>query len=149
MNTKENLLIQCKAFVNNRLKTIEEVISSNQKALESETKSSAGDKHETGRAMLQLEIEKAGKQLAAIREMHKVLAKIDSTQKATIGHLGSIVETNNMAFFLSISAGKLMVVDKTYYAVSILSPIGQLLLGKKKNDEYNFNGIKNTIILVE
>ena len=34
-----------------------------QNGLQSESKSSAGDKHETGRAMLQLEAEKLGKQL--------------------------------------------------------------------------------------
>ena len=32
-----------------------------QQSLDSETKSSAGDKHETGRAMLQIDLEKAGK----------------------------------------------------------------------------------------
>ena len=64
MNLKEALFKQCEAFVNKRLRNIEEVISSNQKALQSETKSTAGDKHETGRAMLQLEMEKAGQQLA-------------------------------------------------------------------------------------
>lgn len=59
MNLKETLFKQCVLFVNKRLQTIEEVLSSNQKALQAETKSSAGDKHETGRAMLQLEMEKA------------------------------------------------------------------------------------------
>ena len=58
MNIKEELLKKCHQFVNNRLQNIEETISSNQTALQSETKSSAGDKHETGRAMLQLEMEK-------------------------------------------------------------------------------------------
>ena len=56
--------------------TVEQIISSNQKALQSETKSSAGDKHETGRAMLQLEIEKASQQFKAIRDMRTVLANI-------------------------------------------------------------------------
>ncbi len=41
----------------------------NKKALFSETKSSAGDKHETGRAMLQLEMEKTSQQLAVINQM--------------------------------------------------------------------------------
>ena len=54
-------------FVNNRLQTVQDTLfHSNQKALQSETKSSAGDKHETGRAMLQLEMEKAGQQLSGI-----------------------------------------------------------------------------------
>lgn len=149
MNLKLILLNQCKNYVDNRLQTIEDIISSNQKALQSETKSSAGDKHETGRAMLQLEMEKAGMQLSGILQMKEVLAKIDVTTKNKIAHLGSIVQTNNNLFFLSISAGKLIVNDKVYYAVSVLSPIGKILLGKKESEEYYFNGKKNTIILVE
>ncbi len=148
-DTKTELLNQCKAFVNLRLKTIEDIISSNQKGLQSETKSSAGDKHETGRAMLQLEMEKAGMQLAGIRNMQEVLAKIDTTKKTKIAHLGSIIETNTGLYFLSISAGKLMIKDKSFYAVSVSSPIGKILLGKKEKEEFYFNGKKNTIILVE
>lgn len=60
MSLKEELYELCVDFVDSRLSTIQQTIESNQKALTSETKSSAGDKHETGRAMLQLEMEKAG-----------------------------------------------------------------------------------------
>lgn len=149
MNIKQELLRQCKEFVNNRLQTVEEIISSNQKALQSETKSSAGDKHETGRAMLQLEMEKAGMQLAGIRQMKEILAKISTTKISKIAHLGSSVKTNTASYYLSISAGKLIVNDKVFYAVSVSSPIGKILLGKRENDEFYFNGKKNTIILVE
>lgn len=149
MNIKEKLLNQCKSFVNKRLQTIENTISSNKKGLQSETKSSAGDKHETGRAMLQLEMEKAGMQLAGIRQMQEVLAKIDILKNTKIAHLGSIIETNNGLYFLSISAGKLVANDREFYAVSASSPIGKILLGKKEKDEFYFNGKKNTIILVE
>ena len=68
---KEVLFQQCEDFVNTRLQTIQTIISSHQEALRSETKSSAEDKHETGRAMLQLEMEKAGQQLAAIHHWSK------------------------------------------------------------------------------
>ena len=77
LKIKEALFSQCESFVNKRLQTVEAVLSSNQKALQSETKSSAGDKHETGRAMLQLEMEKAGQQLVGITQMQVVLSKID------------------------------------------------------------------------
>ena len=73
MNLKQELFTQCENFVNKRLQTVEEIITSNQKGLQSETKSSAGDKHETGRAMLQLEMEKAGQQLASIQQMKSTL----------------------------------------------------------------------------
>jgi transcription elongation GreA/GreB family factor len=140
LKIKEILFKECEAFVNKRLQTVEEIISSNQKALQSETKSSAGDKHETGRAMLQLEMEKAGQQLAGITQMKLILAQINISKKTKIAHLGSIVETDFSNYFLSISTGKIIVEDKIYFAISLSSPIGKLLLGKKINEEFVFNG---------
>lgn len=139
MNSKQELFKQCESFVNKRLQTVEEIIKSNQKALISETKSSAGDKHETGRAMLQLEMEKASQQLEGIQKMKAILSKIDITKNGSIAHLGSIVYTNNVNYFLSISAGKIVVDDCVYYAVSTSSPIGKILLGKKVNEQFTFN----------
>lgn len=146
MNIKEELLKKCHQFVNNRLQNIEETISSNQTALQSETKSSAGDKHETGRAMLQLEMEKAGQQLANVQQMKETLAKIDVTNKSTSAHLGSLVKTNTGNYFLSVSAGQLKVDNELYFAVSVSSPIGKLLLGKSVNEQVMFNS-KNIKLL--
>ena len=140
LKTKEVLFKECQDFVNKRSQTVEDIISSNQKALQSETKSSAGDKHETGRAMLQLEMEKAGQQLAGIHQMKLILAKIDILKKSEVAHLGSVVETDFANYFLSISAGKIIIEDKIYFAISVSSPIGKLLLGKKLNEEFTFNG---------
>ena len=148
MNLKETLFKQCVLFVNKRLQTIEEVLSSNQKALQAETKSSAGDKHETGRAMLQLEMEKASQQLMGVNEMKITLAKIDIFKQHNIVHLGSIVETDHVNYFLSISAGKLTAYDKNYFAVSIFSPIGKRLLGKKIGEQFTFNGSTTKIIAI-
>ena len=62
MNIKQQLYNLCLEFVDSRYQTIQNTINEIQVSLTSETKSSAGDKHETGRAMLQLEMEKAGQQ---------------------------------------------------------------------------------------
>jgi len=145
LKIKEALFEQCEVFVNKRLYNIENVISSNQKALQSETKSSAGDKHETGRAMLQLEMEKAGQQLAGITEMKVVLSKIDILKTSKNACLGSVIITAKVSYFLSISAGQLVVEDKRYFAISVSSPIGKLLLGKQEKDMISFNG--KTIII--
>ena len=145
LKIKEALFEQCEVFVNKRLYNIENVISSNQKALQSETKSSAGDKHETGRAMLQLEMEKAGQQLAGITEMKVVLSKIDILKTSKNACLGSVIITPKVSYFLSISAGQLVVADKSYFAISVSSPIGKLLLGKQEKEVISFNG--KTIII--
>tara|TARA_R110000822_G_scaffold55038_3_gene140327 strand:+ start:641 stop:1099 length:459 start_codon:yes stop_codon:yes gene_type:complete len=137
---KEALFSQCESFVNKRLQTVEAVLSSNQKALQSETKSSAGDKHETGRAMLQLEMEKAGQQLAGITQMEVVLSKIDILKTSKNACLGSVIITAKVSYFLSISAGQLIVADKSYFAISVSSPMGKLLLGKQEKEVISFNG---------
>jgi hypothetical protein len=147
LKIKEGLFEQCEVFVNKRLYNIENVISSNQKALQSETKSSAGDKHETGRAMLQLEMEKAGQQLAGIIQLKEILAKIDISKTSKNACLGSLILTEKVCYFLSISAGQLVVEGKVYFAISVSSPIGKLLLGKQEKEVISFNG--NAIVINE
>ena len=146
INIKEELYKQCELYVNKRLQTVEETITSHQKALQSETKSSAGDKHETGRAMLQLEMEKASQQLSGIAQMKETLAKINTDTTSKVAHLGSVVTTTStINYFISVSVGLLIVKEKKYFAVSPSSPIGKLILGKKEGESFEFNGAKNTI----
>ena len=140
MKLKEALYLQCKVFVNKRLETVSEIISSNQKALQTETKSSAGDKHETGRAMLQLEMEKASQQLLGIQQMKETLAKVDISKPSKFAHLGSIIYTEKVNYFLAISCGQITIENQYYFAISVSSPIGKLILGKQINDTFTFNG---------
>ena len=140
MNVKQELLNQCKNFVDIRSQTMQKTMSSYQYDLQSESKSSAGDKHETGRAMLQLEMEKASQQLEGINQMSEILDKIDALKTSKVVCLGSIVFTENINYFLSISIGKITIDKIDFFAVSPVSPIGKLLLGKQENDEFLFGG---------
>ena len=142
MNFKEQLYQRCVDYVKQRSATIENTIQWHRKSLSSETKSSAGDKHETGRAMLQLEMEKAAQQLENIQLMRETLAKIDVAKITSVASLGAIIETNLGAYFLSISLGQLKVGNETFFAISASSPIGKLLLGKKSGDIFVWNGKK-------
>jgi transcription elongation GreA/GreB family factor len=142
MSLKEQLYQQCLDHVNERLQTITQTIESNQKALTSETKSSAGDKRETGRAMLQLEMEKAGQQLQSIQQMKDTLARIDLSKNSEVVVLGSVIETDLGTYFLSVSVGQIQVEKKIYFAISTSSPIGKLLLGKREGEELVWSGRK-------
>jgi hypothetical protein len=132
MVLKEDLLKQCVLFVNDKLEIIETIMSENRKALEQESKSSAGDKHETGRAMLHLEMEKASQQLDVAQQMKETLHRIQLNSVSKKIKLGSLIATDQGIYFLSISAGQLTVDGNSYYAISPSSPIGALLLGKEK-----------------
>ncbi|GAA4276019.1 3-oxoacyl-ACP synthase [Aquimarina mytili] len=136
---KQELLNQCKNHIDQRLQRIQNTITDIQESLNSETKSTAGDKHETGRAMLQLEREKAGKQLAEVQKLQYIVGKIDISSSEPV-RLGSLVSTSQDNYFLSISAGKIDINNESYYAVATNSPIGQLLLGKSKDDTIQFRG---------
>lgn len=143
---KEKLFNACIEFVNKRAQTVTTIISSNQKALSSETKSSAGDKHETGRAMLQLEMEKASLQLEGVYTMERILKRINIIECNTVIKLGSLIITNKMNYFIAISAGKITIDNQNFYAISISSPIGQLLLGKTTSETFIFN---NKTVLIK
>lgn len=144
---KEQLLITCRNWATDKLQTIEEIIASHQKSLASETKSSAGDKHETGRAMVQLEMEKAGQQLQEVNTMQIILSKITFDTDTIRVKLGSVVITNTANYFIAISAGKITIDDQQFYAISSNSPIGKLLLGQQSSTSIRFNG--NTIVIKE
>ena len=84
MAIKQHLYNHCLKFVNTRFQTIQKTINEIQESLTSETKSSAGNKHETGRAMLQLEREKAGNQLAEVQKTKAMLSKIDVEKSSDV-----------------------------------------------------------------
>lgn len=104
-----------------------------------ETKRTAGDKHETALAMLQIEQENNNRQLNELLNQKRVLEQIDFTiQSTTIGK-GSLVTTNKGIFFLSIGLGKLQIEGQQIIAVSIESPLGQQLAGRCIDDQFELN----------
>ncbi|WP_323787521.1 3-oxoacyl-ACP synthase [Psychroserpens sp.] len=135
---KSELYAQCQAFVENRLKAIQKTIDEIQESLSTETKSSAGDKHETGRAMLQLEREKAGHQLSEIQKLNQLLSKIDVSKASQTIALGSLIYTTQANYFITLSAGELKVDNQSFYAISANTPIAKLLFGKQKGDKIKF-----------
>lgn len=137
---KEKLLAGCTEFVNNRIRAIEDAMRDAQSAANEETKSSAGDKYETGRAMMHLEKEKLAGQLTEAAKMKKALDQIDASRVDVMAKLGSLVRTAGANYFLSASVGKLDLEGEIFFAISPASPIGQQLLGKQKGDTFSFAG---------
>lgn len=145
---KQDLYIFCETYVDDRMVRIQKTISNIQESLTSETKSSAGDKHETGRAMLQLEREKAGQQLAEAEKMKAVLKKVPLENNAVIAGLGSLVQTTRGTYFLAISAGEYKQEAAAIYCISAQTPIGTLLLGKGIGDTIRFRLEEITILKI-
>ncbi len=138
IDIKKHLLTHCKDKLALRRAGVQKNLDSVIISLREETKSSAGDKHETGRAMLQLERENAGKQLAEIEKLEAILERISFAVTPGPVHLGSVVKTSKANYFMSIPVGEVYIENEAYYAIGIGSPIGQVLLGKSEGDEIRF-----------
>lgn len=138
LKIKIELFSLCKEYVEQKIEAAHEAIDNVQASANEETKSSSGDKYETGRSMMQLEIEKYSSQLNEGYKLNKVLSQIDYTKTYSKVVPGSLVITDKCNFFISISAGKLKIDENEYTAVSYSSPIGQALANKEVNDKVEF-----------
>ncbi|MEM9142022.1 MAG: 3-oxoacyl-ACP synthase [Bacteroidota bacterium] len=117
--------------------------------LKEETKNSAGDKHETGRALLQLEREKLGQQLQEAEKLQRVMERIpiSSTPPERVVS-GSLVQTDKNHYYVGISAGLCTKDTQAVFCISPRTPIGQQLLGKKVGDYFTMNGQMQTILAI-
>ena len=117
-----------------------------QQAANEEGKSSVGDKYETGRALMQIERDKAAAQLDEALKLKNVLNQIsvnDVHQKAT---LGSLLITTSKKIFIGIGIGKLTIDEEDFLVVGPASPLGKVLIGLKVNDQIVFNKEQLTIL---
>ena len=149
MNNTRQLLHQlCADHINTRINNAQHAIDEAQQGQQQETKSSAGDKYETGRAMMQQEI---NRNLGALNEAKKLMAALNAVSTAgssPIADIGSIVITNKGRFYLAISAGTLSLNGDSYFAVSPASPIGAKLKGKKAGEQFEVNGMGYEVVEV-
>ncbi|MBO3115297.1 3-oxoacyl-ACP synthase [Winogradskyella sp. DF17] len=148
MNLKQRLTNICQKQIQLRLERIKSKIRDLHEALNSEAKSSAGDKHETGRAMIQLEREKLGFQLAEIEQIIKTVQRIDTSELHTNARLGSVVFTTQFNYFIAASCGEIDLDNTKFYTISSAAPLAQLLLSKKQGDVFEFRGNEITILKI-
>ncbi|GAB3931957.1 3-oxoacyl-ACP synthase [Larkinella terrae] len=145
---KQTLFDRCQQYVGQRIETAKTAMEAAQSAANEESKSSAGDKYETGRAMAQIERDRHAQQLAEALKLQQELGRIDVTKTYSIVQAGSLVMTSQGNYFIAISAGKITVDQTDYFAVSAASPIAVRLHHAAANDEVIFNGKPVRIVSV-
>ena len=143
---KQLLFQRCQQYVQQRIDTARQAMEAAQEAANSESKSSAGDKYETGRAMAQLDRDRHAQLLAEARNVEHDLRQLNIEKNYELVQPGSLVITNRGRFFISIGAGKLTLDGEDYFAVSSASPIGMALAGRKVNDVVTFNNLTYQVL---
>lgn len=135
--------------VHEKVERLQQVLADLKESGANETKSTAGDKHETALAMLQIEQANTREQLEKIMQQQRALEKIDPAVSAAIVVNGSLVKTNHGYLFISIAGGKAVVEGITVMALSPQSPLGIKLMGLKKGDTATVNNNNYTIERIE
>lgn len=145
---KKFVLEKCFSVINTEILVAIQNINITKESLLDDSKSSAGDKHETSRAMTHLEIEKSEFALSNLKKTKTELERINPNIQNTKILFGSIFQTNQSWFFVSSSLGKLKIEEKEIITISILSPLFLALKELKKGDKKLFNGQSIEIINV-
>lgn len=145
--SKEELLSTCKEQVNERVAFLRMELKKVKESADAETKSSMGDKYETGREMMMQEEKKLQDRLGILLNQKTALESIDPKQHQNI-KFGSLVVTNQSVFFIAVALGAFKFKDQQVFVVSQNAPLVKEMLGKEKGASVSFNGREQKILEV-
>lgn len=137
---KARIVEACSRAIQGKIAELHTEIERLLEGLEQESKSTAGDKHETGRAHLQTSREHLGQQLFALEQQILHFERLPFAQKSVRIVPGSIVSTSAGVFLLSVALGTVRFEDKDIFLISPASPLGSALSGKIAGENVLVNG---------
>lgn len=125
-------------YLNDRINSLREMIVDLTKDSLNDAKGSAGDKHETGLAMMHLEQEKLNRKLLEVIDTQNKFLKIDYSLVSNQVIMGSLIEANDTYFLMAVALPKIEIEGKPVFGMSPQSPLGELFMGRKVNDTITF-----------
>jgi len=132
-----------------RITALKAILTNSYIAVASEdTKSSAGDKHETAVSMAQLEQEKLTHQINQLLVLQRQFLRIQTETVHTKVQLGSLLLSDKGYFYVSIGLGKVENRGNSFFALGMDAPLVRLLLGKQVGDKVLFNGSATEILML-
>jgi len=129
---KEKIKAHYHELLRQRIASLQQQLDAIQESLGLETKSTAGDKYETARAMLHMEQERMKGQMAALLAQQAELHYTDPSGSAA--GRGCLVVTDQCLFFISTGLGRAVIDGHTVFALSPQSPLGRQLAGRRPGD---------------
>jgi hypothetical protein len=139
MRLKQKIYDHYLQVIQDKVAMLQKVLDDLKESGANETKSTAGDKHETALAMLQIEQANKRAQLQEVLAQKAALEKIDPTISASMIVNGSLIKTNRGYLFMSTALGKALIDNIAVIALSPQSPLGQKLMGLTIADTVEIN----------
>lgn len=135
----------CIQYMERKINALLAELKEVQASATSETKSSMGDKYETGREMMMQERNRLGDQLNIQKEHLAVLNAIDPHMlNNVVGH-GCVVKTDRAIFFISAAAGQIEVEGSKVFLISGNAPLAKAMMGRQQQESFSFNQQSYTI----
>ena len=143
---KTRLKLFCIKSIEERIMAVKTSMKNAQEAANSEEKSSAGDKYETGRAMGHLQKDMHARQLdACLREKADLQAvNADMLYDHAVG--GAFIQTDGPGFFIAAGIGKQTIEGIQVFFISPKAPLAVLLLNIKKGHKFLFNKVELLVL---
>ncbi|MBL0048446.1 MAG: hypothetical protein IPP32_10170 [Bacteroidetes bacterium] len=142
---KVKIYAACLNYLNLKINQFEASLLDLTQGAQNDSKSSSGDKHETARAMMQIEYEKIGNQLKEAKMQKEELERINPESSSKKITKGSLIKTNKGFLFLSVGIGKLSVESSEVIILSPQSPLGIKLQNLSLGNSSEMNGTTYTI----
>ena len=146
---KPQLLRHLQTLLQEKVDAAQREIVSTRGSFANDTKSSAGDKHEVGRAMVQQELDKLEEQHDRLVTLQQELARVPLERTFDHVAFGSLVVTDQGTFFVAIGLGRIELNGTSCFAISPASPIGQALQDKRVGAQVSFNGKVISVLRIE
>lgn len=140
---KNEILELLKNKVQVKISAFENLIAET-RASSNDTKSSMGDKYETGREMLQQEINNLQRQLNESLKQQVLLHKLTSETSQKVQN-GALVKTDKGIFYISASLGEIISENQKIMSISEESPLAKAMLGMKTDEQFTINNTKQII----
>lgn len=143
---KEEILNILKDKISEKILTLENLIAET-RASSNDTKSSMGDKYETGREMLQQEINNLQVQLNEVLKQENLLSTI-SYKESSKSEKGALVQTDKGFFYITVSLGNVNYEQVKIFCISPDSPLAKALQDKTEGEQISLNNVAHNILKI-
>lgn len=138
--TRQEALTAIRTELQDNLKFAADHLHNLREGLGSSEGGAAGDTHETGRTILEEEIQQAEDAKARAEEAMNEFERSVANPPNDHVSMGNVVKTSMGTFFIGAALGKFESEAGELMAVSLESPMGHALLGAVPGDKVEFQG---------
>ncbi len=148
VTNKEELFYKCLDTVNRQIDKYKNEMDQIRESMENNDAHTDYDEDDS-KGQLLGDFEKYAEYLDNSRKMKEKLSRIDQKHYSEQIDFGSVVETSENYYFISVALGKITLDEgSTVFAISTEAPIYQEMKGKKAGESFTFNGKEHEILNV-